>query len=410
MNIKKTASQIKKIVYQFILGDLVFKFIPVKKNVLMFSSFYGQHYSDGPRAISERLHETHPEMKIYWAFTNPQAHEVPEYIDIVDMNSLKYYLIKTIASACISNVYIQGSYLDGNKRKDLSKRIHLQLEHRKKQIRLTTWHGTPLKRMGNDEVNSKHKRFVCNKPLLYVVGNTFERDILMRLSDNQMTPFLWGSPRSHRIRNANQEEIRRIKERLGFDRKTKVVLFAPTFRSNGKKIDIGRSGIDQLNLLQFAELSKVLSNKFGGDNWVFICRFHNMVENHVNWDEIRDRFGCNIINGNTFEDITDYYLCSDIVITDYSSVMFDFMESGKPIILFCHDFEQYSNEERGLYIPVEKTPFIFATNFTELAKAINGFKDAEYQNKIRSFKRELGYIEGEDNSIDRIIELICRKQ
>lgn len=402
------SGKIKKIIMQVIFGDFIFKLFPVKKDVVLFSSFFGQHYSDGPRAISEKLHEAYPEIKIYWAFNNKNDHLLPEYVESVNMNSLKYIFIKSIAKFSVSNVYLQSAILGNHRFKNLLTRIHLLLEKRNQQIRITTWHGTPLKRMGNDEIGASEKLFICNKPLYYVVGNQFECDIMMRLTNNCMEYLPWGNPRTTKLRCVSTDEVRRIKSGIGISEDTRVVLFAPTFRygKNKRGVDVLNSGIAQLDIIQFDTLKKVLADKFGGQKWVLVCRFHNLVEQSIDWETINSKYPDLIINGNVYEDIMDYYICSDIVITDYSSVMFDYMMCNKPVILLCHDYINYCDNERGFYLSLSDLPFIVAHNHEQLVNGLKCYDNESYKKQIELFQEKLGYYENSEDVLQRICNFI----
>lgn len=391
--------QLGNAIKQLAFGDFLFRLIPVQKQVVLFSSFFGQHYSDGPRAISEVLHERHPEITIYWAFADePEKHELPPYIHAVKMGTLQYFYIKAIAANLVTNVFQQAGYLGKNTKQNLITRIHLALEQRRKQRVITTWHGTPLKKMANDEVGALPKKFICNKPMYYIVGNKFEEDIMMRLTDNQMISLPWGSPRSSKLTAIDEEKKTRLKTRIAGTENCRIVLYAPTFRYGSKKsgIDIQNSGLEQLNMIDFSKLSRVLIERFGGDNWILVCRFHNLAEKSIDWGKLQDQYCGKIINGNQLEDIMDYYYCADLVITDYSSVMYDFMQSNRPVVLFCHDYENYKENERGFYLSVKETPFLFAQTVEELYREIQNFDQAGYNKRVQLFMNKLGYYQNKD--------------
>ena len=85
--------------------------------------------------------------------------------------------------------------------------------------------------------------------------------------------------------------------------------------------------------------------------------------------------------------------------------MFDYMDTYKPIILLCHDYENYMNNERGFYLDVEELPFMFATNYDEVVNSIRQFKQDVYKRKVDEFKKRLGYYT-EENVMDKIIDFI----
>lgn len=400
---------IKKIIYQIVAGTLI-RLVPLRKKWILFSSFYGQHYSDGPKAISEYLHDNCSDLQLYWAFSKKEHHVLPEYVKPVYMNSFRYYIVKTLSKYIISNVYVQTT-LTSPTNKALMARIHLKLSNRKRQVTITTWHGTPLKKIGNDAVNSDYTGFICNKPFYYVVGNKYERDIMMRITQNNLIPLEWGNPRNAFLLTQTDKDIESQKIKLNIPVTTKVILYAPTFRTSygSKNENVFNSGVTQIEQLNIEELSKVLSRKFGGGEWILICRFHNNVENYINWDQITKIYNGLVINGNVLEDINDYYRATDVLITDYSSVMFDFMQTKRPIFLFCHDIENYSRNERGMYMQIGELPFSISKNYNDFANSISDFDYTEYCNKINTLYQKLGYFNDAERVYDRILELIKTK-
>ena len=393
---------------QIFYGDIICKFIPVKDNYVLFSSFYGQHYSDGPRLISENLHQRYPEIKIFWEFNDKTVPDIPGYITPVQMNTFDYTYVKSVAGTTVTNVYSQAGFLGNNKLQNIITRVHLALEYRKKQKRITTWHGTPLKRMGNDEVGAITKRFICNSPLYYIAGNQFEEEVMLRLTDGRLKTLPWGSPRNCKLTNEYTSLSSTIRKKIGIDSDTRIVLFAPTFRYNKSKngVDAENSGIKQLEILQFDCLERELQKKFGGQNWKLICRFHNSVEKYIDWDEINIKYSNRVMNGNVLEDIIDYYTISDIVITDYSSVMFDFMVTKKPVFLLCHDYINYANCERGFYFKMDELPFAISDNYSSIVNNIRVFNQKDYASRIDAFMKRLGYY---DNTkvLDKISDFIA---
>lgn len=383
--------ELRRILYQLLLGDGLFRLLPVRRNRVLFSSFYGQHYSDGPRAISEALHEACPEAEIFWAFTDNTAHELPSYVRPLSMDSAAYYRVKATAGAIVSNVFIQGAYLSGHRRKDLLTRLHLRLENRKKQIALTTWHGTPLKKMGNDQVGARPQTFICNHPCYYLVGNQFEESCMLRLTDRQLSPLRFGSPRIANALRPNPARVAEIRARLGLLPEDRVILYAPTFRSGPGGPEPDRSGLSQLASFSTSDADKALRAVLGWQSWKLICRFHNLVERAVDWSSVDPA----VKNGNELEDIADYYLIANLVVTDYSSVMFDAMQAGIPVLLLCPDLASYRTQERGLYFRTEELPFPIIDGWDKLASGLARLNSSIYRDAVAAFTARLGYYEDE---------------
>lgn len=386
---------------QLLLGDSLFRLIPVRRNRILFSSFYGQHYSDGPRAISEAMHEMRPEAEIYWAFSGDVPHELPSYVRPLSMDSVAYYRVKATAGAIVSNVFVQGAYLNADGKGGFLTRLHLRLENRRKQISVTTWHGIPYKKMGNDQVGAKMKTFVCNQPSYYLPANRFEEEIMLHLTGRQLTPLHFGSPRTANALRCSKEKISSLRMKLGLRPEERVILYAPTFRSSDAGPDPERSGLSQLTAFSPTAVDKALQEQLGWTEWKLFCRFHNLVEREVDWSSLDPV----IRNGNEREDIADYYSVADLVITDYSSLMFDAMRVGIPVILLCPDFETYLNQERGLYLTPEELPFPTLKGWEELPNALSIVKKPSYRNSVSAFMERLGYYDDE-LALERIVDFL----
>jgi CDP-glycerol glycerophosphotransferase len=148
----------------------------------------------------------------------------------------------------------------------------------------------------------------------------------------------------------------------------------------------------------------VLKDKFGGD-FVFVGRFHNHVENAIDFSLFEEKYPGKIFNGNLHEDMAEYLLATDVLITDASGSMFDFSLTGRPCFLFFPDFEHYRSKERGVYLEVEKLPFPISLNFNDFCASITNFDNEEYQENIKNMHSELGYVD-DANSAKRAAEFI----
>ena len=118
-----------------------------------------------------------------------------------------------------------------------------------------------------------------------------------------------------------------------------------------------------------------------------------MSVDKVDWERLEAKYSGQFINGNLHADIAEYLLCSDILITDYSSCMFDYALLDRPVFLFCHDLEHYKNEERGFYMDINSLPFPVSESFDELCNHIKDFDKNVYLEKLEKMKQEMGFCE-----------------
>lgn len=217
---------------------------------------------------------------------------------------------------------------------------------------LSTWHGTPLKRLvfDMDDVHSANPRY---KEIVY--KQTREWDYL--LSDNPFSTekfqscFLfekekileYGYPANDPLYAPDKEEkAKQIKKKLGIPEDKKVILYAPTWRDDNF-YEAGQYGFDlDLDVNRMQELY--------GDEYVLLLRLHYFVVDKLDLS----KYGNFTVDGSSYDDITDLYLISDILITDYSSVFFDFANLKRPILYYTYDLNKYRDVLRGFYLDMEK--------------------------------------------------------
>ncbi len=197
----------------------------------------------------------------------------------------------------------------------------------------------------------------------------------------------------------NDEKINKTKKKLRLPLNKKIVLYAPTFRTDDfiLKKNIERSGINQLAEMNINLLLEKLSDKFGGD-FVFVCRFHYHVSNMVDWEALKEKYGEKIINGNESDETSDYLICTDVLISDVSGIMFDFATTKKPTFIYFPDLDNYVNKERGVYIPIQNLPFPGGVSFEQLIKNIDNYDYSKYLGKLGILMKDLGVVDSENSA------------
>lgn len=381
-------------------------FARVDDNIIFITSFYDK-YSDSPKYISEAIYKIDSSKKIYWVIKNFDDIDVPSYVHKVKKDSLLAIKLQYISKIIIDNVYAnKACTLDSNDfiskivfriRKWLCKKIGQKI--------YTTWHGTPLKKMGFDQVNCKMLDWHADN-MTMILGNYYTYDIMNRLTLNKLNMKCLGIPRNDILFN-NDISITELKKKLNLPVDKKVLLFAPSFRTdaNSNSNNVERSGLNQLNSIDFDKLNSILKSKFD-DEWVFVCRFHYHVEKAINWDEINNKYNGRVINGNLFDDMSLYLKCSDILVTDISSCVFDFALTYKPAFLYFPDLDYYSNMERGLYLDIKNLPFALSENVADFESSIINFNYEDYKKTLKQFNDRLNYVNLNDNSSNIIASYI----
>ncbi len=383
-----------------------YKFYKIDNNQWFFTSHNGD-YSDNSKALSEAIHLIYPEIRIVWAVKSRNMTTLPSYVKSVTFLSKEHFQERARSKVLIDNVFCEnGYYLNKSEPiKNAIKALLLKML-KKRQNCYGLWHGTPIKCMGKDQLgNDDISGFICNN-LTLITGNEYTSKIMSHLSFGKMRCSALGLPRNDILFNKNNN-IQQLKEKLSLPKGKRIILYAPTFRNDGKNtqdINPKRSGIEQLELLNVESLLSAFSQRFGG-NWVFVCRFHYHVSSVIDWNEIKEKYQEKVLCGNISDDMADYLQCTDALLTDYSSAMFDFALTGKPCFLFVPDLEHYQNEERGFYISIDDLPFSSAKSNMELIESVLNFDESRYNSSVESFFKGLGNAD-DGNACTRVAEYI----
>ncbi|SDB88684.1 bifunctional glycosyltransferase/CDP-glycerol:glycerophosphate glycerophosphotransferase [Exiguobacterium indicum] len=316
----------------------LFQKMPIKDNLVLFESFLGRSYSDNPKALYLHLKEKHPELELVWIFAQEPSDEVKEACpNWVLRNSFTYYQYMARAKYWIFNT-----------------RQPLSLKKREETIYLQTWHGTPLKRLGLDmeDVHMAGTNAIRYKKNFYnqaqewnylISPNAYSSEIFKSAFGFQNTMLETGYPRNDLLYADNQAGlISEIKTRLNIPVDKKIVLYAPTWRDD-EFIARGKYRFDlQLNL---NEMQARL-----GDEYVVLLRMHYLIAQNMDISG-HEGFAYDV---SSYGDIAELYLISDILITDYSSVFFDYAHLQRPMIFFTYDLEKYASTLRGFYFDFEE--------------------------------------------------------
>lgn len=394
----------------YVLSLIFDKFVKIKRNRVVFTSFNG-HFSDSPRQISDALHRLSEETEIVWLVDKRFLPLVPDYAKGVDIKSKQTRKYTKNARAFVDNVYWLECYTRTSDAfgARLTAKVFKALAKHKKQYFFTTWHGTPLKRMGRDQIGNTVYDFVCPKNSYMLLGNQFTLDIMKHLTFDKMNMELIGCPRNDLL-FCDDAKKAELKTRLGLPADKKIILYAPTFRSDGKDTEgknVERSGLNQLNSIDFDKLFSTLGEKFGGD-FAFVGRFHYHVESMVDFSALDEKYPGKIINGNLHDDMADYLAVTDVLLTDASSCMFDFALTKRPCFLLFPDLEHYGSSERGFYMNIADLPFPCSIDTEGLISDISGFEQEKYENKIDNMLTSLGFVDDKDSS-ERVAKYILEK-
>lgn len=301
---------------------------PVKENVILFETFMAKNYSDSPKYIYEYIAQNHPKYECVWAIND--GAKIPYGAKTVKRFSFQYAYYLAVSKYLVFNV-----------------RPPLWYRKREEQVFLETWHGTPLKRLvfDQEEVTSaspkyKQQFYRQRKDWDFLVSaNPFSTKTFRScfLYEGEMLEY--GYPRNDILYWPNKDEIaQQLKEKLGIPKDKKTILYAPTWR------DDQHYGSGQYKFELALDL-KLMKERLQ-DDYVVLLRTHHYISDHIDVSGLGDF----VINLSSYDDISEIYLISDICITDYSSVFFDYANLKRPILFYTYDFDKYKNQLRGFYI------------------------------------------------------------
>lgn len=369
--------------------------IPVDKKIIIFQSSNGRNYTGNPRYIYEEMVRQGLDQKYQciWFFFNTSI-EVPGKCKKIRNNYFTYfwYLMR-------AGIWIFDS------------RQPLYFIKKKKVDYIQTWHGTPLKKLaldmdkmdmgGNTDIKDYHEKFkkACDAWDYLVSQNSFSTEIFKSCFAFKDRPILQiGYPRNDiLIRDNHKREINSYKKMLGLPLDKKIILYAPTWRDN-EYLEEGK--------YKFAtKLDFDLAREKLSDEYIFIVKYHYLVSEKIDWSPYEGF----VYTFDETKDIAWLYLVSDILITDYSSVMFDYSLLKRPIFFFAYDLEEYKENLRGFYFDfIGEVPGPISKNTEQLMEAIKNYDASKWMEKYKVFNKKFNHMDN-GHASEKIIELIQEK-
>ena len=386
--------------YIILKGYAILRKLPVKNNIIIFESDLGRNYGGNPKYIYEKMvkQDLDKELKCVWIFEDIST-EIPGKGKKVKKSRILYYYYLARAKIWVMDTR-EPNYI----------------KKREEGYYIQTWHGTPLKKLGMDmddifmSGGGDIITYKCNfyrdsrKWDFLLSQNNFSTEIFKSAFafSEKFSKFseIWtyGYPRNDILSNNNDEKaINKLKDDLGLPQDKKIILYAPTWRDNEFH---GRSIYKFVTAMDFDLLKEKLS-----EDYVLIVKYHYLVVEDIDWSDYK---GFVYIYG-ADNDIANLYLVSDLLITDYSSVMFDYSILNRPMFFFMYDLESYRDELRGFYLNVvEEIPGPISRTTEELIKDIKEYDYSKYEEKYINFQDK--YNKNDDGKasqrvIDRILEL-----
>lgn len=340
-----------------------FLLMPIKNNKIVFVSYKGDGFGDSGKRIIEYMEEVKAidSFEVYWALSSKEdKKKLPNSITGIKYPSISFYYHMSTAKFWIDN----------------SRKYEYPFK-RSKQKYIQNWHGgLALKKIEKDAGNKLSDYYIHNAKRDSDMVDLFTSN--SKFQTNLIKESFWyngeiaeiGTPRVDYLLKVNDKE--EVKQKLGIPLDKKVALYAPTFRNT----------YDQSNFINdFEKLSENLTD------YIFLVRYHPNDKKRI---QIQPRE--NVMDATNYPDMYELMKAADILITDYSSSMFEFSFMKKPVFLFVKDYNEYL-DERGLYFNIEKLPYSLVSNEKDLIESINNFNLIQYQKELESFFRKIDLYE-----------------
>ena len=405
INVSKKNVALRKIIRSFnsFIRKINYKIssfgVKVDEKTLLFCCFNGKSYSCSPKAIYEYMINTDEfkDYKFIWAFLDEKKYknlEKNKNTSVVKIRTKEYKKCLAKAKYWIFNYKIPDF-----------------LYPKKNQIFVQCWHGTPLKRLGCDlehfdnmlnTIDGIKKRYKieASKFTYFISPSKFASEKFisawnLKEIGKENIIVEEGYPRNDFLFNYKEKDVQQIRKKLGIENDNrKIILYAPTYRSDQHQTGLGYVYKEEIDF-------KKMEEKFGKE-YLILFRPHYFIANSFDFDKYKG-FVYNVAN---IDDINELYIISDILITDYSSVFFDYANLKRPMIFFMYDLEHYKNESNGFYIDLNELPGPIVETQEDLEKLI---EDVDFNigssKKYKEFNEKYNYLD-DGNASKRVIEKV----
>lgn len=357
-----------------IIAAKVFRIFPIKNNKIVFSSFHGQ-FSAQPKEVFLKLRG------IKCADTLDMVWICQRNADVIkNARSVRPYSIKSIYELMTAKVWIDNS------------RKELWIKKRREQLYIQTWHGPICIKMVEKDAEDKLSTFYIagakndSKNIDFFVAESQWRKANIQRSFWYDGKFIEGTFYANEIiTNRNK-----VKDYYKLDQTTSIILYAPTFRKDG------RTDCYDINYSYVLEQLKMQTGK----EYVFVVRLHpNLTDK-----ESEIGYSNNVLNGTRYPSVNELIQYSDIVISDFSGILFEGYRNKKFVVQYASDIDEYIKKERDVYFDFYHLPSPIATTNNELIEVILHTDLREYETKRAQFVETIGYYT--KSAAEQIVDIV----
>lgn len=354
---------------------------PIKKNKVVIASYKGKGYGDNAKYIVNEILQKDVACEIVWMVSDihGEKNSFPSDVRLAEYNSV----------ASIYELSTAGVWIDNCRKPPY-------VLKRNGQIYIQTWHGgVALKKIEGDAADKLPEEYIKNARIdtknidIMVSNSKFISDVYRRAFWYSGEVIETGYPRSDILFEDRLKYKKRLRKRYGLDDGVKVLLYAPTFRDS---LDVSSYKVDCNRIVRAAE------SRFGGD-WVFAVRLHPNVSS-LPVENILP----NSLNVSNHPDMQELLVGVDVLVTDYSSCMFDSAIAKIPTFIYASDIEDYATE-RGFYFTFDELPFSVSTSGSELAMSIMEYDEQQYLENLERFYSKVGLCD-DGKASERVVDVI----
>lgn len=374
----------------------------VDDRTVVLECFRGRTYGCSPKALYEEMlsDPRFDDFTFVWAFKRPEEYaghpKLGRAVPVV-YGSREFHL-----------------RLAGARYWILNSRLPEHVDPAPGHVYVQAWHGTPLKRIGCDLSDKTNALYSDDEIFRQYDHDGQHVDLFVSPSPFATQKFITafnldgrgresavlesGYPRNDALARCTPDDTVAARERLGLPLGKKIVLYAPTWRDDQHKSGVG---FVYDVAADFDSLRERL-----GEEYLILFRAHYIVANEFDFE----RHGGFVRDVSGVDDINDLYIASDMLVTDYSSVFFDYANLNRPIVFYMYDLEHYEGDVRGFYLDLSELPGPIVQTEPELARAITAAatSDPATDEKYRRFRERFTPLDDGQASrrvLDRMLEL-----
>lgn len=379
-------------------------FKKVDDKTVVFSCFKGQSYTCSPKAIYEYMQSDsrYKDYNFIWFFKGEYVEQYKFLEDnintkVVRRGSKEYTKYMHTAKYWVFNYKI-ADFIKPNKN----------------QVFLQCWHGTPLKRLGCDLLHFDNKLNTVEgmKKRYRIEAEKFSYFISPSKYASEKFTSAWnlkeigkenimleeGYPRNDFLYNYKDKDIEDVKKKIlgeQYEKNKKIILYAPTYRANQHETGVGYVYKEEVD---FESLREKI-----GEEYIILFRPHYFIANVFDFEKYKGF----VYDVSKVDDINELYIISDMLITDYSSVFFDYANLKRPMIFYMYDLEYYRDKSNGFYIDVEEElpGKIVKTDDELINEIIRLSKEFKYDEKYKRFNEKYNYLD-DGNASKRVVEAV----